>query len=87
MSDYFKKPFWSVLTSAWPDGEKSIGEILLEKGIQILGRIPFDHELGKLNSNAEIAVRKSEGYRTIFSSLLETVKREVQHEAASNSKR
>lgn len=31
-----------------------------EKEIKILYRIPFDQELGLLNSNAEIAVRKSE---------------------------
>jgi MinD superfamily P-loop ATPase len=84
----FKKPFGVVLNKCLGlDGENPSEKFCLEKGIQILGRIPFDHELGKLNSNAEIAVRKSEGYRTIFSSLLETVKREVQHEAASNSKR
>ena len=36
----------------------------------MLGRIPFDNELGALNSNAEIAVNKNEKYRELFSSLL-----------------
>jgi len=50
----------------------------LEKNIKILGRIPFDNELGTLNSNAEIAVNKNEEYRELFSSLLDTVTKEVQ---------
>ena len=44
----------------------------------------FDNELGKLNSDAKIAARESEKYRTMFLSLLETVLKEVQHEAAVN---
>ena len=44
----------------------------------------FDNELGKLNSDAKIAARESEKYRTMFLSLLETVIKEVQHEAAVN---
>ena len=37
---------------------KSGREVLFRKGINVLTRIPFDKELGLLNSNAEIAVRK-----------------------------
>ena len=80
----FNKPFGVVLNKCL-DGENPSEKFCLEKNIQILGRIPFDNELGTLNSNAEIAVRKSKKYRTFFSSLLETVKKEVHHEAASDS--
>jgi len=41
--------------------------------------------MGTLNSNAEIAVNKSDKYRELFSSLLDTVIKEVQHEAITNS--
>lgn len=58
---------------------------ILEKNIRILGRIPFDSELGKLNSDAEIAVRRSSKYRVLFSSLIKTVKEEVHHETTFNS--
>ncbi|HEY8344266.1 MAG TPA: ATP-binding protein [Bacillota bacterium] len=80
----FNKPFGVVLNKCL-DGEDLSEKFCLEKGIRILGRIPFDQELGRLNSNAEIAVRKSEKYRRIFSSLLETVEKEAHHEAASDS--
>ena len=56
----------------------------MEKNIKILGRIPFDNELGTLNSNAEIAVNKNEEYRELFSSLLNNVTKEVQHETTTN---
>ncbi len=80
----FNKPFGVVLNKCL-EGENPAEAFCLEKDIKILGRIPFDNELGILNSNAEIAVEKSEKYRTIFSSLLETVKKEVCHETTSNS--
>jgi MinD superfamily P-loop ATPase len=80
----FNKPFGVVLNKCL-DGENPSEKFCIEKDIQILGRIPFDNELGTLNSNAEIAVRKSERYRMIFSSLLEAVKKEVHHETTSDS--
>jgi MinD superfamily P-loop ATPase len=80
----FNKPFGVILNKCL-DGENPSEKFCLDKNIQILGRIPFDNELGTLNSNAEIAVRKSERYRMIFSSLLEAVKKEVHHETTSNS--
>jgi MinD superfamily P-loop ATPase len=80
----FNKPFGVVLNKCL-DGENPSEQFCIEKNIKIIGRIPFDSALGMLNSNAEIAVRKSERYRTIFSFLLETVKKEVHHETTSNS--
>jgi MinD superfamily P-loop ATPase len=80
----FNKPF-GVLLNKCLEGENPAEKFCLERNIKILGRIPFDNELGILNSNAEIAVRKSEKYRAMFSSLLETVKKEVHHETTSNS--
>ena len=84
----FKKPFGVVLNKCL-EGENPAEKFCLERGIKILGRIPFDNELGVLNSNAKIVVRESEKYRIMFSSLLETVMEEVQreHEAVVNSQR
>jgi MinD superfamily P-loop ATPase len=79
----FHKPYGVVLNKC-QEGENPAERFCEEKGIRILGKIPFDNELGALNSNAKIAVRESEKYRTVFSSLLETVKKEVRHEAAVN---
>ena len=80
----FKKPFGVVLNKCL-EGENPAEKFCLEKNIKILGRIPFDNELGTLNSNAKIAVRESKKYRVMFSSLLETVTEEVRHEAIVNS--
>lgn len=80
----FKKPHGVVLNKCL-NGENPSETFCIEKGIKILGKIPFDNELGTLNSNALISVRESETYRNMFSSLLQTVTKEVQHETAINS--
>ncbi len=84
----FEKPFGVVLNKCL-EGENPAEEFCLERGIKILGRIPFDNELGTLNSNAKIAVRESKKYEKMFASLLEIVIEEVQckHEAVVNSQR
>jgi MinD superfamily P-loop ATPase len=80
----FDKPFGVVLNKCM-EGENLSEKFCLEKNIKILSRIPFDNELGMMNSNAEIAVRKNLKYRAIFSSLIEIVKKEVHHETTINS--
>ena len=80
----FNRPFGVVLNKCLEE-ENLAEKFCLEKSIKILGRIPFDNELGTLNSNAEIAVNKNEKYRELFSSLLDTVTKEVQYETTTNS--
>ena len=72
----FDKPFGAVLNKCL-DGENPAEEFCNEKKIKILCKIPFEHELGKLNSNAEIASEKSEKYHNLFSSLLKTIQEEA----------
>jgi MinD superfamily P-loop ATPase len=72
----FKKPHGVVLNKCF-NGNNPSEKFCIEKGIKILGKIPFDNELGTLNSNALISVRKSEKYRDIFASLLQTVMKET----------
>ncbi len=79
----FNKPFGVVLNKCLEE-ENPAEKFCLEKNIKILGRIPFDTNLGTLNSNAEIAVSKNDKYWKIFSSLLNTVTKEVQHETTTN---
>ncbi|NLO48628.1 MAG: 4Fe-4S binding protein [Clostridiales bacterium] len=80
----FSRPFGVVLNKCLEE-ENPAEKYCIEKNIKILGRIPFDNELGTLNSNAEIAVYKDEKYRELFSSLLKTVVKEAQHEATADS--
>ena len=82
----FGKPFGVVLNKCL-DGENPSEEFCKEKGIKILERVPFEKELGELNSNAKIAARESERYNKLFKNILETVKGEVQHERASYTER
>jgi len=79
----FNKPFGVVLNKCL-DAENPAEKFCFENNIKILGRIPFDNELGTLNSNAEIVANKDEKYRELFSSLLNTVTKEVQHETTTN---
>ena len=65
-----------------PDGENPAKEFCR---IKILAKIPFDNDLGMLTSNAEIAARKSDRFKDLFSDLLDMVKKEAQNEAVTNS--
>lgn len=80
----FNKPFGVVLNKCL-EGENPAEEFCVERGIKILAKIPFHHDLGLMTSNAEIAVRKDEKYKEMFSSLLNMVMGEVQCEATSHS--
>ncbi len=79
----FDKPHGAILNKCL-DGENPAEKFCIEKGIQILGKISFDNELGTLNSNALISVRENMKYRDMFSALLQTVTKEVRHETAIN---
>lgn len=75
----FHKPHGALLNKCLA-GQNPAEEFCLEKGIKILGKIPFNHELGRLNSDAKIAARDSEEFNIMFHSLLQTVIEEVRHE-------
>lgn len=80
----FNKPFGVVLNKCLGD-ENPAEKFCEDKDIKILDRIPFDAELGALNSRAEIVVRENKEYREKFSSLLDKVIEEVQNEATADS--
>lgn len=80
----FNKPFGAVLNKCL-EGENPAERFCFKKKIKILDRIPFDKEIGQLNSDGRILVRESEKYRARFASLLEKVREEARHEAAVNS--
>ena len=79
----FNKPFGAVLNKCL-EGENPAEKFCIEKNIKVLGRIPFDKELGTLNSNAKIVVRESKKYKEQFSSLLDVVIKEALYEATIN---
>ncbi len=72
----FDKPFGAVLNKCL-EGENPAEEYCKKNDIKILCKIPFEHELGKINSNAEIASEMNEKYHSLFSSLLKSVLEEA----------
>lgn len=79
----FNKPHGVILNKCL-GGKNPAEEFCWEKGIKVLGKIPFDNDLGTLNSNAIIASRESKEYKEMFLELLETIAKEVQDETIVN---
>ncbi|SET34060.1 MinD superfamily P-loop ATPase, contains an inserted ferredoxin domain [Natronincola peptidivorans] len=80
----FDKPHGVVLNKCL-EGKNPAERFSIERDIKVLGKIPFDNQLGMLNTNALIAARKDEKYKAFFVSLLDTVVKEVlQHATAIN---
>ena len=73
----FNKPHGVVLNKCL-DGENPAERFCVDNGIPILGKIPYENELGNINAKAEIAALVSDKYRKIFTGLLETVKKEAE---------
>jgi len=82
----FEKPHGVILNKC-QEGDNPAEKYCMERDIPIIGRIPFDSELGALNSNALISARESARHRGLFTSLLQTVIKEVQHEAIIDPQR
>lgn len=82
----FHKPFGAILNKCQA-GENPSEAFCLKHQIPILGCIPFDAELGGLNSEGKIAVRENQRYRELFGSLLERIRKEAQYETAPDFKR
>ncbi len=81
----FAKPHGVILNKCL-GGDNPAENFCIENGIRVLGKIPFDHELGTLNSNALISVRERQKYKELFSDLLKAVTKGggVQHETVIN---
>lgn len=52
-------------------------DFCIKNNIEILARVPFDNDLGSLNSEGKIAVRENYKNKDLFYSLLSTVKEAV----------
>jgi MinD superfamily P-loop ATPase len=72
----FNKPFGVVLNKCLEDSNPA-EHFCIEKGIKILKKIPFDGELGALNSNAMIVSRVCDKYSELFNFLLREIEKEV----------
>jgi MinD superfamily P-loop ATPase len=82
----FQKPHGAILNKCL-DGKNPADSFCLENHLPVLGRIPFDAELGALNADARIAARESKRFKALFSSLLDTVRKEAEREEAADPQR
>lgn len=80
----FHKPHGVILNKCL-EGVNPSEQYCNENGIHILGSIPYDRELGTMNSIGLIAARESRQYRKTFTDLLQKVLEEVGHEATINT--
>ncbi|WP_373486015.1 4Fe-4S binding protein [Acetobacterium malicum] len=79
----FNKPYGVVINKCM-ESENLIQTFCIENKIKVLSKIPFESDLGAINSDGEIAA-KSEKYNGLFSELLQAVVKEVEHETVTYS--
>lgn len=72
----FHIPFGVVINKFLP-GENPAQRFCAEHKINILAQIPFDEELGSLNSKGYIVSDENKKYRQLFQKLLKTIEGEV----------
>lgn len=72
----FNKSFGVVLNKCLP-GENPAQQFCTDNKIEVLAQIPFNEELGRLNSKGLIAVHENKQYRELFQKLLKTLEKEA----------
>ncbi|MEA5137482.1 MAG: ATP-binding protein [Candidatus Fimivivens sp.] len=72
----FDKPFGVVLNKCLPE-ENPAERFCIEHQIDVLAKIPYDDELGRLNSKGYILVREDKRYQAMFENMLQTLKKEA----------
>ncbi len=72
----FDIPYGAVINKDMGDSE--IAEEFCEKNnIKILGKIPYDEEMGKLNSDGYIVAKENKKFEKIFKDIVNKIEREV----------
>ncbi|MFV0516995.1 MAG: 4Fe-4S binding protein [Aminipila sp.] len=82
----FKKPH-GVILNKYINGSNPSERFCERNKIKILGKIPFDNNIGELNSKGYIVAREREIYKDKFEDLLQDIIREAADEAIINSER
>jgi MinD superfamily P-loop ATPase len=75
----FHKPHGVILNKCL-EGVNLAEQFCAEKNIRILGRIPFQQEIGMMNSKGLILARENEKYHKLFVNLLNEVIEVIQNE-------
>lgn len=72
----FHKPFGVVLNKCMPESNPA-EQFCIDHQIKILAKIPYDEQLGRLNSKGLVAVRENKTYQEIFHNLLKDIEKEA----------
>ncbi len=71
-----KKPFGVVLNKCLADEENPSEQFCKENRITIIEKIPYDKEIGRLNSKGLAAVRENGTYKKLFERILDKLVKE-----------
>jgi MinD superfamily P-loop ATPase len=74
---FFNKPTGVLLNKCLDGQENPSEEFCINNKINILAKIPFDEQLGSLNSQGFISVREDNKYKELFENLLTTIEKEI----------
>ena len=80
----FNKPYGVVLNKCL-EGDNPAEQYCDEKNICVLSKIPFNKELGTMNSNGLIVARESKDYHEIFDQLMKRVMRRYFYETVTHT--
>lgn len=69
----FKKPY-GIVINKYIQGEDIVDEFCAENNIKILAKIPYDRDLGEMNSNGEIISTRKHKYKEMFLDIYKAVK-------------
>jgi MinD superfamily P-loop ATPase len=73
----FDIPYGAVINKDMGDS-KVAEEFCKKNNINLLDKIPYNEEIGKLNSNGYIVAKENEEFRKIFENILGKIQEEVQ---------
>ncbi|MBG0765952.1 MAG: 4Fe-4S binding protein [Tissierellales bacterium] len=73
----FDIPYGAVINKDMGDS-KVAEEFCKKNNINLLNKIPYNEEIGKLNSNGYIVAKENEEFRKIFENILGKIQEEVQ---------
>jgi MinD superfamily P-loop ATPase len=80
----FHKPH-GVLLNKCMEMENPSEQYCIAHGVPIIGKLPYDYELAKINGAGLVAVREAGPYLDIFAVLLDSIRKETGDETAAHS--
>lgn len=84
--ELFNKPY-GIIINKYVDSDNPADRFMKEAQMDVLTHIPYDGELGEMNSRGLVVSRENPKYENIFKDILKKIMKEARSEAASHTKR